>query len=139
MTFKDVSLKLLRLLHQKLAVLFAHVDWPGVLKLLVLRTLEKLLDFHVVIQAFHAIVPELSLRNGRVWLRVQEVLFASLIERLRVDVHSLEEVLLLLLGERLQNLLDHDDCFVLFLGGFSSEADLRSIRVHLLRPNRKII
>ena len=127
---ENVGLEFLCFLHEELAVLFAHVYRPGILQLLVLGALQKVFDFLIVVQAFHAIVPELRFGDHWVRFRVQEVLLATLIQRFRVYVHSLEEVLLLLLGERLKDLLDQNDVLVLLLRHFASVARLRTVGVH---------
>lgn len=88
-------------------MLLAHVDGPGVLELVVMSSFKKILDFVVVVQAFHAVITILSLCDRRVGLGIHKLLLASFVQCLGVDVHSLEKILLFLLSERLQDLFDH--------------------------------
>ena len=107
MAFQHICLEFFCFLHQQLAVLLAHVDGPGVLELVVMSSFKKILDFVVVVQAFHAVITILSLSDRRVGLGIHKLLLASFVQCLGVNVHSLEEILLFLLSERLQDLFYH--------------------------------
>ena len=84
---------------------------------MVLRTLKEVLNLQVIVQAFHGVVTVLRFGDDGVALSVKEFLLVALVERFGVDIHCRKEVSLFFDCQRLQNLFDHVDVFVLFLGG----------------------